>query len=338
MPTVDELMGAMQKEYGANVVNKGFKFSNTGRLQTGIFPFDFATGGGFPMGKVSLVFGPSSSLKSTITCRAIGMAQRMFPEKRAVLVDPEGTYDPEWAASQGVITDELAYSVPDFAEQGVDIVEGLLAASDVSIVVLDSIASMVPSKEIEEPGDKMIVGTHSLLMGKLYRKSLVALNNARKEGNYPVFLAVNQIRHKIGVMHGNPETMPGGNAFPFGASLSVRLYGKEETDTKVHPNLHVWKVCDGIIKKHKIPVLANTFTFKMAKINGPGVMQGQVYDWNTVIAYMKELGYITQEKKKWNFLGNVYPTLKMIKEHLEGDLEHFTQIKGSLIQEALKKI
>lgn len=337
-----EIMAKMQKEYGTASAKKGSdQYADTPRLPTGIFPLDLASGGGFPMGRVSLVYGPESSNKTNITLKAIAAGQVMYPDKVAVFVDAEGSYDPDWAALMGIDTSRLIVMSPEYAEQAVDMVEGFLYAKDVFCVVLDSVAALCTQNEVESSAEKMAVGGASAVVGKMFRKATVSFNRMRNQGLMPpAFIGINQIRHKIGVMFGNPETMPGGNAPKFASSFTVRVYGKNEMDKKIHPVMPAWKNVSFIIQKWKMPILATHGEFNMLMMHAPtlGEKPGWVNDWNTVSSYLKELDYLTKgEKGGWSMFGETYPTLVACKDALYSDPEVLQEAKAEIIKELLLK-
>lgn len=273
------------------------------RIPTGLFQFDLATGGGFPTGRLSLLYGPESSMKTTLALLALAYCQKKWPDKKAVFVDVEHHFSKHWAKLMGVDTDQLVYVNPETGEQVVDIVEALIYAEDVSIIVVDSLAAMISKKELDSPAEKDMVGTAGLLINKLYRKTGRALGVRQMSGFAPALVFVNQIRFKIGVMHGNPETMPGGPAFKFASSMTVRLYGKDHVDKEVHPEMPSGKEVSFILKKWKVPVVAVTGTMVIATMPNPkrNLKPGQSYDWNTVLSYLKKFELLKQaEKKGWD--------------------------------------
>ena len=204
------------------------------RIPTGIFPLDLATGGGFPTGRISIVYGTESSNKSNLCLKAVAMAQKLITDKKAVWVDVEGTYDHKWAAKMGVDVDNLIVVRPEYAEQAIDITEAFLYADDVSIVVLDSIANMMTSNEIDSSVEKASVGGASLLVGRMFKKCVVSFNKIRNTGKMPpAFVAINQIRIKIGVMFGDPEcneystvlNFVDGRSLPIGRVVKEKIFG-----------------------------------------------------------------------------------------------------------------
>ena len=255
MADLKNVLVKINKDFGQGVATVGVPKDLTDRIPTGIFQFDLATGGGIPQGKVSIIYGSESSGKTTLTLKLIAFVQRVLG-KKAVFIDLENSLDMEWAEKCGVLIDELVVMHPDTAEQTVDIVEAVLYADDVGIVVLDSLGAMTTENEIQSGADKMIVGGASLIVGKMIRKAVAAMNSQKKQGFMPTLVLINQVRIKIGVMFGDPETMPGGNAVRFASSLSVRLYGKDKIIKEVHSSLPAVKEVSAIIKNRKGPVVS----------------------------------------------------------------------------------
>lgn len=341
MSNAAEIMAKLQKEYGQNVAKKGNdQYVDTPRLPTGIFPLDLASGGGFPMGRVSLVYGPESSGKTNTLLKAIGQGQILYPDKIGVFVDAEGSYDPDWATLMGIDTSRLIVMSPEYAEQAVDMVEAFLYAKDVFCVGLDSVAALCTQNEVESSAEKAAVGGASAVIGKLFRKTTVSFNRMRNQGLMPpAFIGINQIRHKIGVMFGNPETMPGGNAPKYASSFTLRVYGKNEMDKKIHPVMPAWKDTSFVIQKWKMPILATHGEFKMLMLEAPAIGQrpGWVNDWNTVSTYLKELDYLGKEKNGWTLFGDSYPTLEACKQALYAQPAVLQEAKQTIIQELLSK-
>jgi recombination protein RecA len=201
-------------------------------ISSGAMALDAALGiGGYPRGRIVEIYGPESSGKTTLCLHAIAEAQRGGGV--CAFVDAEHAFDPAYARSLGVNLDELLLSQPDCGEQALDIVEMLTRSGDVHLVVVDSVAALVPKAEIDgEMGDTHM-GLQARLMSQALRK-LTAISN--KSGTTIMF--INQLRQKIGVVFGNPETTPGGNAMKFYASvrLDVRRIGQVKVGETVIGN------------------------------------------------------------------------------------------------------
>ena len=332
MADLKNVLVKINKDFGQGVATVGVPKDLTDRIPTGIFQFDLATGGGIPQGKVSIIYGSESSGKTTLTLKLIAFVQRVLG-KKAVFIDLENSLDMEWAEKCGVLIDELVVMHPDTAEQTVDIVEAVLYADDVGIVVLDSLGAMTTENEIQSGADKMTLGGASLIVGKMIRKAVAAMNSQKKQGFMPTLVLINQVRIKIGVMFGDPETMPGGNAVRFASSLSVRLYGKDKIIKEVHSSLPAFKEVSAIIKKWKVPVVSRSFEYELCLVPHDGLNLLDSPSWGTVSSFLKKHGVIRKEGLKW-FCDDVeFPTLGAIQQAYETTPE----LRLALQQEVVKR-
>lgn len=342
-PNSTQLVAKLHKEFGAEIGGLGDKYVNQPRLPFGIFPLDLAMGGGIPLGKMGIIFGPESSNKTNKALKLIVMAQLLFSDKKAVFIDAEQAFDPVWATKMGVDLDRLIVMHPDFAEQAIDMVEAFLYAPDVSIVVLDSIAALVTANEVASSAEKAAVGGASAVIGKMIRKAILAMGQARKtnpDGVAPAFVCINQIRHKIGVMFGDPETMPGGNAPKFAAAWILRSYGKNIVENKINPAMPAFKECSLIIRKWKFPILQVNAKYRMQMLQFDGNTYGHVEDWNTMSTFLKELDYLSKVPGSaggWLLCGEHYPTLVDIKTRLATDATFTANLKEAIITEMVEK-
>src|ERR1700689_891825 len=199
-------------------------------ISTGSISFDAALGvGGFPRGRVIEVFGPESSGKTTITLQVIAEAQKAGG--LAAFVDAEHALDPAYAKKLGVDTDNLLIAQPDYGEQALEIVEALVRSNAVDVLVVDSVAALVPKAELDgEMGDSHM-GLQARLMSQALRKLTGTVSKSRT-----CLIFINQIREKIGVMFGNPETTTGGRALKFYSSVRIdirRIAAVKDGDTVV---------------------------------------------------------------------------------------------------------
>lgn len=186
-------------------------------IPTGCLPLDIALGvGGLPRGRITEIFGPEASGKTTVTLHVIAEAQKLGGT--AAFIDAEHALEPVRAAAVGVNLDNLLISQPDNGEQALEIVETLVRSNAVDVIVVDSVAALVPKAEIEgEMGDSMM-GVQARLMSQALRKLTGAISKSKA-----VVIFTNQLRQKIGVMFGNPETTPGGLALKFYSSVRIDL-------------------------------------------------------------------------------------------------------------------
>lgn len=190
-------------------------------IPTGSIALDIATGiGGIPKGRIIEIFGPESSGKTTLALHIIASAQKMGGV--AVFIDAEHALDPKYAEKIGVDTENLYISQPDYGEQALEIAESLVASNAVDVIVIDSVAALVPKDELEGEMGEAHVGKQARLMSQALRK----LKGMAHKANTAIIF-INQLREKIGVMFGNPETTPGGRALKFFADmrLDVRRVG-----------------------------------------------------------------------------------------------------------------
>ncbi len=212
-------MEQIEKQYGKGSIMKlGEK--NAARfsvevIPTGILPLDLAIGaGGLPRGRIIEIYGPEASGKTTVCLSVIAEAQKAGGT--AAFIDAEHALDPVWAETLGVKLDDLLISQPDTGEQALEITETLIRSGGIDIIVIDSVAALVPRAEIEgEMGDS-VMGMQARLMSQALRKLTSAISRSKT-----VVVFTNQLRQKIGVMFGNPETTPGGLALKFYASIRM---------------------------------------------------------------------------------------------------------------------
>ncbi|MCQ2472089.1 MAG: recombinase RecA [Clostridia bacterium] len=207
----------LEKQFGKGAVMRlgENQALNVEAISTGSLSLDIATGiGGLPKGRIVEIYGPESSGKTTLALHCIAEAQKKGGE--AAFIDAEHALDPVYAANLGVDVDSLLVSQPDNGEQALEIAEALVRSGAISIMVVDSVAALVPRSEIEgEMGDSH-VGAHARLMSQALRK----LAGACAKTN-TIIIFINQLREKIGVMYGNPETTTGGRALKFYSSIRI---------------------------------------------------------------------------------------------------------------------
>lgn len=186
-------------------------------ISTQCLPLDLALGvGGFPRGRIVEIYGPEASGKTSVCLHVIAEAQKNGGT--AAFIDAEHALDPERAASIGVNLEDLLIAQPDYGEQALEIAETLIRSGGLDVIVIDSVAALVPKSEIEGEMEDHSVGTHARLMSKAMRKLAAVINKSNT-----VIIFTNQLRLKIGVMFGNPETTSGGQALKFYASVRIDM-------------------------------------------------------------------------------------------------------------------
>lgn len=216
---LDKALRDIEKQFGKGSIMKLGEEANT-KIETipsGSLALDVALGiGGYPRGRVVEIYGPESSGKTTVALHAIAEAQKLGGQ--AAFIDAEHALDPNYAKALGVNIEELLLSQPDTGEQALEIAEALVRSGAIDIIVVDSVAALVPKAEIEgEMGDSH-VGLQARLMSQALRKLSGAINKSKT-----IAIFINQIREKVGVMFGNPETTPGGRALKFYSSVRLEV-------------------------------------------------------------------------------------------------------------------
>ncbi|MFC1484988.1 recombinase RecA [bacterium] len=217
---LDLAVAQIEKEFGKGSIMK--LGDNQGKIgvesiSTGILPLDMAIGvGGVPKGRVIEIYGPEASGKTTLSLKVVANAQKAGG--LAAFIDAEHALDPVYAKKLGVDTDNLLISQPDDGEQALEIVETLVRSGAIDVVVIDSVAALVPRAEIEGDMDDMQIGLQARLMSKALRKLTATVSKSKTS-----IIFINQLREKIGVMFGNPETTTGGRALKFYSSLRLEI-------------------------------------------------------------------------------------------------------------------
>ena len=221
---LDEALKKIERNFGKGSVMKlGEKVdTKISTVPSGSLALDVALGvGGYPRGRIIEVYGPESSGKTTVALHAIAEVQKKGGV--AAFIDAEHALDPKYAAALGVDIDELLLSQPDTGEQGLEIADALVSSGAVDIVVIDSVAALVPRAEIEgEMGDSHM-GLQARLMSQALRKLSGSINKTKT-----IAIFINQVREKIGIMFGNPETTPGGRALKFYATIRLEVRRAEQ--------------------------------------------------------------------------------------------------------------
>ena len=314
-------IGKLEKSYGKGVLMKlGDRVvEDISSIPTGSINLDIALGvGGYPRGRVVEIYGPESSGKTTLTIHAIAEVQQQGGV--AAFIDAEHAFDASYAAGLGVDIDNLYISQPDNGEQALEVADHLISSGAVDLVVVDSVAALTPKSEIEgEMGDSKM-GLHARLMSQALRKLTATIHKT----NCTVIF-INQIRMKIGVMFGNPETTTGGNALKFYSSvrLDIRRVGAIKNGEDIIGNRTRVKVV-----KNKVAPPFRKVEFDI--MFGEGISRaGEVLDNATDLDIVKKSGsWFSYEDTK---LGQGRDAVKkMISDNPELSLELETKIKEVL--------
>ncbi len=220
---LETALAQIEKTYGKGTIMRLGQNSamNVEAISTGSVSLDVATGiGGFPKGRIIEIYGPESSGKTTLALSVIAQAQKSGGE--AAFIDAEHALDPTYASNLGVDVDSLLVSQPDNGEQALEIAEALVRSGALDVVVIDSVAALVPRSEIEGDMGDAHVGAHARLMSQALRKIAGAVAKSNT-----IIIFINQLREKVGVVYGNPEVTTGGRALKFYASIRVEVRKSE---------------------------------------------------------------------------------------------------------------
>lgn len=320
MKTLNLAIDKMDKDFGKGaVMSLGEKPIRTGNvISTGSLGLDTALGiGGLPCGRVIEVYGPESSGKTTLAIHVIAEAQKLG--KMCAIVDAEHAFDPTYAAALGVDVDNLFISQPDYGEQGLEIACRLIETGTMGVVLIDSVAALVPKSELDgEVGDSKM-GLHARLMGQTLRK----LTGITAKSNTLVIF-INQLREKIGVMFGTPETTTGGNALKFYASVRLdirKIATNKDGDESISNRVRV-----KIVKNKLAPPFKNC---EFDLVFGVGIdKEGEVVD----IASHEQIGVIQKNGSWYSYLGDKLGQGKAgVSALLKDNDDLFQEIKTKVI-------
>ncbi len=338
MVALSKIHAELVDAYGDEIGGQGVTHKELERTPSGIFPLDLALGGGIPRGRVTMIYGAESSCKTTLALRLIAEHQKRWPDQACVFFDVENALDLGWAAQLGVDMKKLYLERPLYAEQCANMFVKILGASDVGIMVLDSVAAMNTSIEMEKDLEKAIVGNRALLMERLSRKittRLIEHNRNPDQVHMPTVIYVNQVRTKIGVMFGDPETTPGGTAIRFQSTMIIRLFAKNVIDAKVSTVLPAWKKVSAVVRKWKVPILATHSEWHMAGVDHSGLVAGQSDDWRTAREYLKGYDLLVKAPgDKWQLLGETFNKQDEIRARMLSDPAWSDKVLGAIFEAA----
>jgi len=320
MQAVDLAIEQIQREFGKGSIMRLGEAPSASfeALKTGVIPLDFALGiGGIPKGRIIEIFGPESSGKTTVCLSLIAECQKIGGT--AAFIDAEHAIDPAWAKTLGVQLDDLLVSQPDTGEQALEITESLIRSGGVDLVVVDSVAALVPKAEIEgEMGDAQM-GLQARLMSQALRKLAGVLSKSKT-----TIVFTNQLRMKIGIMFGNPETTPGGMALKFYAS--IRMDVRKIETLKKGTEVIGTRVRVKIVKNKMAP------PFKLAEftINAQGIDKLE-----SIIDTALESGILT---KSGSFIKYQDKMLGQGKEQVKDLLNQDEKLKHVIIKAVEQKV
>ena len=313
-------MKQIEKDYGKGAIMRlgdAAANMNVEVISTGILPLDIALGvGGIPRGRIIEIYGPESSGKTTVTLHMIAEAQRQGGV--AAFIDAEHALDPIYARNLGVDIDNLLVSQPDTGEQALEIVEALVRSGAIDIIVVDSVAALVPKAEIEGDMGDAHVGLLARLMSQAMRKLTGIISKSRTTAIF-----INQIREKVGTMYGNPETTTGGRALKFYSSvrLDVRKFDTVKQGTNILGN------------RTRVKAVKNKIAppFKVAEFD---IMYGEgVSKESSLIDIAADLDILNKSGSWYSYNGNRLGQGKdTVKDILRNQPELMAEIEGKLYE------
>jgi recombination protein RecA len=303
-------------------------------IPTNIFTLDMALLGGIPRSLVTLCYGYAGAGKTTLAHKVIAQAQRMFPEQEAAFVDVEGRMDKAWAAKNGVDLDRLWQVQPNTGEEALDLAEELVRIPEISLIVVDSLAALMPYKEAQVSTEDDLPGLQARLIGKFCRKTGSALVDMRNYDHFPAMLWLNQWRSKL-TMFGDPRVLPGGIAQHNFSSVKIEMLnkeieGKDEFDINtVETNEHSFRIV-----KNSYGIGIRHGEFEMIRNPSNPLGQGFINDGKTVCTYARKFGLITGGGSGGfavEGLDKKFRVLDDIVEYLYQNKEFFEALKYKII-------
>lgn len=364
-------VGALKKTFGKNILQISTEqvARQTYRIPTGAFPLDYALGGGAAVGVETTLFGPKSGGKTTTILRFIAQLQKMctscyrylpqhFPgcediccqckkprDPVIAFLDNEGTLDLAWARKLGVNTDNMIISTPECAEQTTDNIEALIRTGELDFGAFDSVAFATPAKEIEESAAKNMVGEHARAMGRYVRKTVSALNAVgNRYERRPTILMTNQVRMKVGVVFGNPETVSGGHAPQYMAATEIKLSAGQYTMQKEENGKTVKDFTTALFaempfrieksKRGNAVKMEGRYTVVLTDTETKKV--GQIADEEFITEFGEKTGVIQKVKGGWTVLGSeeIFDQKSLIERKLMIDPSYKLRVCDSIMKVA----
>jgi len=316
---IESLLSTLQEKFGEGAVMKlgEVKKVNIDVIPTGSFSLDLALGvGGLPKGRIVEIFGPEMSGKTTLALNVIAQAQKKGG--RAAFVDAEHAMDPEYAKKLSVNVSELLISQPDSGEEALNILESLVRSGIIDVIVVDSVAALTPKAEIEGEMGQQFMGLQARMMSQALRK-LTAI--AAKSGTLIIF--INQLREKIGIVFGNPETTPGGRALKFFSSVRIDI--RRAAQIKKEEEIVGNHVKAKVVKNKVAPPFRNA---EFDIMFGEGIS----YEGDVINAAMTS-GVITKSGASYSFGGEKLGVgMENIKAKLKEDKKLLHEIEKKIRQ------
>ena len=348
---IDELIGLLGKKYG-KVAGRASEVvvADIPRISTGVFGLDYALGGGVPVGRITVFYGYKSSGKTTLASRVVGQAQSLCPRCfgpagkcgcnfrpfQVAWIDQEGTYSSEWGKWQGVDNSRLLLVKPETAEAAVDIIDKLIRSGRCDLIVLDSIAALTPIKETEKSAEEWQQGLAARIVNKGIRRWVTSMNKVFVEEELmPTLLLINQIRMKIGLLYGDPATLPGGMGVQFASSIEVKFWSGKyemEKDEEVPKTVEIHYN----VTKNKVSVPRMEGSFKMYLREADGRQKGAIAEEAYMLKVGRQLGLIEKAGANWVALKeHTFSSLQALQNEMVSDMAFRREMHSALLSALL---
>ena len=334
-PNKKRFLNAVTKKFGEGFVT--FAEDEKGkieRLALGIAPLDFHILGGLPMGKLSLFRGPESGTKTTHAVLACARYLERYKDRLAVFVDVEEKYPAQLGERLGVDGGRFLRADPETAEATIDFVEHVLREKTVGILVIDSVAAIIPRIEIEASAEDQQQALAARMINKMIRKIISALKTARRtRGWAPTVILVNQERFRVGVKFGDPLTIPGGEGQKFAASLILRFrsMAAKKTDPEYAGEDTPLVKVGAMVLKHSFGPKGKGSEYYLALDKFADLKTGEAIDQEFVSIMARKLGYVGQNGKGFTCLGKNYGTLEIFEKEMWRREDTYEKLKAKII-------
>jgi recombination protein RecA len=307
---LQDTLKAINKKYGAGTITTGNKALavKLKRIPTGSFSLDCELGGGYPEGRITIIAGQFSSGKTYLAYHGIAQAQKKYPNKIAIFIDQEGTFDADWAENFGIDLERLEIVRPATAEHGFDIMTALMQSSHISMIVLDSLAAMTSSKEIEKSmEDSQAMGGNAKMNNEFFRKAQGILNmgSIEEEKEQPAIIIINQLRDTMDKY--KPEIMVGGRGQEYASSITIWVrigdrFIEKKSDGR---EIYVGHMVKFKTEKNKTfsPKRQGTFDIYVDTANS-GFKAGEIDRLKEVVTYAIYWGVVGKAGSWFTILGN----------------------------------
>lgn len=320
---LEKTLAKLNEKYNQIVVSRADKAKGLiiRRFSTGIFDLDRVLGGGVPIGRLMMIWGENSTGKSTTSLLIVSAFQKKFPDKAVVWLDAEGVYDRNWAEVLGVDNEKVFIVQTEYSEQAVDITDSLLRSGDAGLIVIDSLAALTPSKEIESSTEDWQVGLNARILNKGLRKFVSSLNAYGPDAEFkPTVILLNQVRTTM-TLYGDPRVKPGGKGQEFATSIDLFMLKGKYLEENISGGMKTPVAVElrFVSKKNKTAINKQQGSFILGLMDYNKQKRGVVLDFPQLWSSSKKFGVITGSSGDWSFDGDTFRTQKEIKNFCETD-------------------